>query len=773
MKRILGKGVLMILMGVVWLGNSHAQTTTDGVCTGRLRVKFNEATLPQGISEKKSNTGNWSMDYRNRKVRVYRMERVFPYNARTEARTRYAGLHLWYDLWYEEVKIGTKAAENSVALPEMQVVEPVYQVRKAGQKTLGSGVPLADLEPDDFYWNNLWNLNSSFLGGNKVKFSDLNVQEAWRITTGSPEVIVAVMDSGIDYDHEDLQGNIWINREEIPGDGIDNDGNGYIDDVYGVNVVKKVSADVNWNKPIDKGWHGTFCAGIIAARTSNGKGISGIAGGWGDVPGVKVMCCQILASGNEFANADTPAAFYYAANQGAVISSNSWEVDGNPQTISQATKEGIDYFVKYAGTDPEDPTGETQAAGSPMKGGIVFFAAGNGNKATNAWPAMYEKVLAVSNITKQLTKADNSNYGDWVAFAAPGTEIRSTYYGDNRDYYMASGSSMACPHVAGVAALALSRFGGLGYTAAQLEEKLRAATHDIDAYNPEYIGQLGRFIDAGMAVTVDEKKAPAQVTDLAVTEVAENELTLSWKLTQDEDDSYVARCRLYYSESPLSAAALEGVDYVEVNTRDKNIGETIVRKLKLRSGVAYYFGVVEYDRWGNRSVLSNIVRGNLLLADGFAVGQREARVEWLGTSGISAWTVRWKAGNETEYKKAVVNSSAYNVNLLEPDTEYTLEVVEEEDQVIFRKTFRTEALAGDFAVIRIPEDEFVAGESYWPVVRNIQITPKGIVWKVDGKVVDSSQNLSFEAGKHELRAEVTLADGITEVLIREIVVQSK
>lgn len=776
-RRILRKTALVAVMWmVVAVEALNAQNEGNGMCTGRLRVKFDEAVVPAEWSGNGPYTGNWIMDYQNRKIRVYQVARVFPYNGKTEARARQAGLHLWYDLWYEEMTVGKKAAGKTTAFPAVQEAEPVYQLTKMAEEPAGTGVPLANLRPNDTYWSNMLNMNGERVGQNLTKFSDINVTEAWQVTTGSPEVIVAVMDSGIDYDHEDLQGNIWINEQEIPGNDIDDDNNGYIDDVYGVNFMGKITSQVGpWKGILEKEWHGTHCAGIIAARNNNGIGVCGVAGGWGNQAGVKVMSCQILSSVQE-SSADNPAAFRYAADQGAVISSNSWEIAGNPQGMSNALKAGIDYFIKYAGTDPADPSGNTQAADSPMKGGVVIFGAGNENRSTNCWPGMYDKVLSVASVGDNLVKAGISNYGEWVDFAAPGVKIQSTYYdpsADFRRYSSASGTSMACPHVAGVAALVVSKFGGPGFTAGQLKEKLLAATHNIDAYNPLYIGLLGGFIDAGMAVTVDQKKAPATIEDLNVSDISEKELTLNWKLTADEDDSYVERCEIYYADYPLTDANLQEAERMEIYTRDKEVGKAVSQVLKIRSGTTCYFRVVEYDRWGNRSVLSNQVQASLLLADGFTVGQREVHLKWLGRNGITKWTVKWKAKGEMQYRQTEVTTCAYNVGLLEPDTEYELEVAGNDGSVVLPKVFKTKALTAEFSALRIPAGGFVDGDAFWPVVENIQTTPRNIVWKMDGKVQDVTQDWILEAGKHQLQAEVTTADGVTEVLLREIVVESK
>ena len=259
------------------------------------------------------------------------------------------------------------------------------------------------------------------------------------------------MDGGVQVDHPDLVDNIWVNEGEIPGNGIDDDGNGYIDDINGYNFMY----DSGKLTPMK---HATHVAGIIAASGNNGKGIAGIAGGNGTAgSGVKLMSTQVLGATS---SNNTAAAIKYGADNGAVISQNSWGYNTTTTSVSYidpADKAAIDYFIKYAGCDNDG----NQLPDSPMKGGIVIFAAGNDNVSNpgTASPADYDAVVSVAAIAPDYTKASYSNYGSYIDISAPGGNLNgngmvySTIH--NSSYGDMSGTSMACPMVSGVAALVI------------------------------------------------------------------------------------------------------------------------------------------------------------------------------------------------------------------------------------------------------------------------------------------------------------------------------
>ena len=223
---------------------------------------------------------------------------------------------------------------------------------------------------------------------------------------------------------------------------------------------------------INAGYHGTHVAGTIGAVNNNGIGVSGIAGGSGTGNGVRIMSCEILGgtgSGN------IPDSYVYAADMGALISQNSWGYQ-YPEYYEQAVLDAIDYFIAEAGS----------YAGSPMKGGIVIFAAGNSAYDGKWYPAYYDQIVSVAALNASSHLTVYSNYGTWVDISAPGGQAEdnanidpnSPYKNgvlstlDNDSYGFMDGTSMACPHVSGVAALIVSKFGGTGFTMSELKTRL-------------------------------------------------------------------------------------------------------------------------------------------------------------------------------------------------------------------------------------------------------------------------------------------------------------
>jgi len=286
--------------------------------------------------------------------------------------------------------------------------------------------------PDDPQFSSQWALH------NEITDFDIDAPEGWDIEQGSPEVIIAVIDTGADYTHPDLAANIWHNPLEIPGNGIDDDGNGYIDDVIGWDFVDAAggASDEDFempdNDPMDKHGHGTHVAGIAGAVSNNGLGIAGVAWNCKIMP---VRAGYKTATGDGVLESDDAArAIVYAAENGAKIINLSW---GDTQQ-SSIIEDAIDFAVS--------------------NGALVCAAAGNENSNAPMYPASSANngVIAVGATDNQDQRAYFSNYGSWVDVSAPGVSIYSTYL--NNGLRNMSGTSMATPIVSGVAALLFSHF---------------------------------------------------------------------------------------------------------------------------------------------------------------------------------------------------------------------------------------------------------------------------------------------------------------------------
>ena len=353
------------------------------------------------------------------------------------------GLELWgaasnligaYEIWAND--------------PRIAFIEPNYTFS------------VADTFPDDDRIGDLWGLHNTGQNGGSLD-ADIDAPEAWDLQTGSSEIVIGVIDSGIDYTHPDLAANIWTNPGEIPGNGIDDDENGYIDDVHGWDFVDD-DAD-----PMDGNGHGTHVAGTIAAAGNNEVGISGVS--WD----ASLMALRFLNNSGNGLSYHALLALEYATMMGADITNNSWIGESYSSAaqfaINQASNAGS-LYVACAGNDRKD------------------------NDITPTYPASYlgNNVITVAATTKTDGLSSFSNYGaNSVDLGAPGSGILSTKTGGG--YTTKSGTSMAAPHVSGVASLLLSKRRDL--SPAEIRSAILSGTDPIQILQGKTVseGRLNAF----------------------------------------------------------------------------------------------------------------------------------------------------------------------------------------------------------------------------------------------------------------------------------------
>lgn len=444
--------------------------------------------------------------------------------------------------------------------------------------------------PDDPEFGKLWGLHNVGQTGGKVD-ADIDAPEAWEISTGSSSVLVAVIDTGVDYNHPDLQGNMWTNPKECPqgpgkcqADGKDDDGNGYVDDFYGVNTITG-SGD-----PMDDFGHGTHVAGIIGALGNNKTGVVGV--NWK----VKIAACKFLSASGSGTTTNAIKCFNYfeqlQKSQGIKVrvTNDSWGGGGSSQALKDAMA-ALDTTIHAA-------------------------AAGNANSSAPSYPAAYDldNIISVAATDHNDDYAGFSNWGiPHVDLAAPGVGILSTVPTGTcplcspSGYATASGTSMAAPYVAGAAAAIWSEYPSL--TLPQVKQRILAGVDLLTDKSKETVtnGRLNLF----NSLEKDETP-PAAVGDLAVSEVFLSKVKLTWTATGD--DGFKGQAHSYdlrYASSPISDANWEQAQQVpnEPQPQAPGILETIVVE-GLEPGATYYFGLKVFDNVGNASPISNVAVGS-------------------------------------------------------------------------------------------------------------------------------------------------------------------
>ncbi|MFH1656973.1 MAG: S8 family serine peptidase [bacterium] len=512
------------------------------------------------IADNQAKTGIRSLDNLNSKYKVKSMEKIIK-----QSKKENNGLEKIYLLKLQKGVNIEEAIKEFNKDPNIEYAEPNYIVT-------------TESTPDDSSYNLLWGMNNTGQTGGMAD-ADIDAPEAWDMNTGNGSAVVAVIDTGIDYTHSDLAANIWINPGEIADNGLDDDGNGFIDDVHGWDFVN------NDNDPMDDNGHGTHCAGTIGAIGNNGIGVVGV--NWN----VKVMPVKFLnASGSGSTDAAINA-INYATLMGVNVMSNSWGGGG----FSQALEDAI------AVANVAD---------------ISFIAAagnsGSNNDLSPHYPSSYDvpNVIAVAATDHNDNLASFSCYGlNSVDLGAPGVNIYSTVptgtclLCDPSGYRYLNGTSMATPHVAGAAALLKSYFPEA--TVSDIKVRLLSLGDSVSSLYGKTVS--GKRLNVYNSLVEADTLAPAAVNDLNVANPTMSSVVLNWTATGDDGNTGTAYgYDVRYSVYPIMES---NWDYAT-----QAIGEPVPQiagsvetfiVTGLSENTTYYFALKVSDEFGNFSGLSN------------------------------------------------------------------------------------------------------------------------------------------------------------------------
>jgi len=373
--------------------------------------------------------------------------------------------------------------------------------------------------PNDTNFSLQWSLHNTgqvfYDNLSGIPDADIDAPEAWEIEAGSPDVVIAILDTGIDYTHPDLAAKIWNNTDEIPGNGIDDDNNGYIDDIRGWDTF------YNDSNVTDGYGHGTLCAGVAGAATNNDIGVAGV--GWN----CTIMPVRIANHLGIMTYTSSSNGIKYAADNDADVISMSY----GGTVAADIERDAVNYAYG--------------------KGVFLCAAAHNYNTSIEYYPAAFENVTAVAATNQndsRCTPEDwghgyGSNYGDWVDIAAPGNLIYSTMptyhvtmnnYGMEQNYDFNSGTSFSAPTVAGVAALLLSK-----NTSLTPDEVKALLCENVDPYNStEYIG-TGRLNAQKALFALDQQPPVADFSWTPQNPNTNQPITFNASASQDPDGTII------------------------------------------------------------------------------------------------------------------------------------------------------------------------------------------------------------------------------------------
>ncbi|MBI3926724.1 MAG: S8 family serine peptidase [Armatimonadetes bacterium] len=522
------------------------------------------------------------------------------------------------------------AAEQLSAQPQVEWAEPNYRWTSS------------EVIPAEPSFSELWGLKNTgqtIQGVAGTSGADIKATYAWDSLLGSSSIVVAVIDTGVDYNHPDLAANMWINIDEIPGNGVDDDSNGVIDDRCGMRAVDgdgTVTGD-----PMDDHYHGTHVAGTIAAL-SNGSGVVGVA------PGVRIMACKFLDSTGSGWTSDAVLAVNYAVQNGAQLSNNSWGGGGYSQALYDA--------IQAASTQNH----------------MFVAAAGNANRNTDSspeYPAGYalNNVLSVGASTNKDAKASFSNYGSSsVDLFAPGDKILSTVPGNQYGYL--SGTSMASPHVTGAVALIYSYFPGI--TCTEARTRLINGVDYKSAFDNKCVAD-GRLNARGALLNASDFKAPA---NLDAVPVSTSQVQITWQDRASQETGYELWRKM------VTATTTTGYTKIQLAANTTSYLDT-----GLYPGTRYYYKVraqmgTTYSAFSNQdnattqgpqppgpNAPSNLAFTKTLLSDGRtqivltwsdnASDDTGAQVQ--RTTGTSTATSKLKGSNKTTYSYKTATADSY------------------------------------------------------------------------------------------------------------------
>lgn len=531
-------------------------------------------------------TGIEAIDNSLSEFRPVSAEQVFRTDPRFAERHAAFGLNRWYSIRFDGPMDEHALAEQLRQLPELESVslnvmieeEAGIQISDAATTRGGRIHPMATNDP---LLEQQWYLNNTGQTGGSPG-ADINVFPAWELTTGNPDVIVLTLESGIDLTHPDLVNRLWVNPTPGPE-------NGYTDDFHGWNFL-----DGN-NNIQDTDGFGTFAAGAAAAQMNNGIGIAGIAGGFAEESGVRIMTAKVTPNGFFTYPSEIAQGIVYGADNGAVITAHRWTL------ITEVQVDAFIYFQENAGIGP------LNVSNAPVGGGIIIFPAATFiDFQVPDWINQLNNPFFVTATDHNDQRIVQSSYGDWVSLSAPGQDILGLGLGGQSRAYF--GPGIAAILTSGAAALLASHEPGMG--AQELLSRLRATSDNIDSLNPGFEGQLGGRLNLMSALSLENADVPpAVISDLTQTgEPAENFATITWTAPGAFDNEGLALNYLIrVSENPITEQNFDDPEHLQFVKPARFAGSTeAFRVTGLVAQTTYYVAIKTRNGLSGISEISNV-----------------------------------------------------------------------------------------------------------------------------------------------------------------------